>query len=47
MNADPNKLETGNFKQRSNLINVRCLYQIWEGTVKKKKKRDEVVPIVE
>ena len=35
MNADPNKLETGNFKQRSNLNSVRCLYQVWEGTVRK------------
>jgi len=35
MNADPNKLETGNFKQRSNLNSVGCLYQEWEGTMRK------------
>lgn len=35
MNADQNKLEAGNFKQRPNLNSVRCLYQVWEGTVRK------------
>jgi len=45
MNAGPNKSETGNFKQRSNLNSVRCLYQVWECTVRRN--TGEVVLIVE